>query len=148
MTIKECEEALHMFKNDKSPGNDGITSEFYKHLSHFIVDSLICHMKKASCMVTSQKQAILSLSDKGKDRLFLENWRPNSLLNVDYKIASKVLAQRLHNKIPKLVSLSQTGFVKGRYTNDTIKTLHDIVDFCKFTSTGGLLLMKAFDTLE
>ena len=43
ITIKECEEALHTFKNDKSPGNDGITSEFYKHfwgeLSHFIVDS-------------------------------------------------------------------------------------------------------------
>ena len=43
ITIKECGEALHTFKNDKSPSNDGITSEFYKHfwgeLSHFIVDS-------------------------------------------------------------------------------------------------------------
>ena len=74
------------------------------------------------------------------------------MADVCYKIASKVLAQRLHDKIPKLVSLNQTGFVKGRYMNDTIRTLHDIVDFCKFTSTGGLLVMidfeKAFDTLE
>ena len=71
---------------------------------------------------------------------------------MDYKIASKVLDQSLHDKIPKLVSLNQTGFVKGRCMNDTIRTLHDIVDFCKFTNTGGLLLMidfeKAFNTLE
>ena len=155
ITIKECEEALHTFKNDKSPGNDGITSEFYKHfwgeLSHIIVDGFNFSYEKGK-LATSQKQAIISLIDKGKDRLFLENWRPISLLNVDYKIASKVLAQRLHDKIPKLVSLNQTGFVKGRYMNDTIRTLHDIVDFCKFTSTEGLLLMidfeKAFDTLE
>ena len=89
ITIKECEEALHTFKNDKSPGNDGITSEFYKHfwgeLSHFIVDGFNFSYEKGE-LATSQKQAIISLIDKGKDRLFLENWRPISLLNVDYKL--------------------------------------------------------------
>ena len=73
ITIKECEEALHTFKNDKSPGNDGITSEFYKHfwgeLSHFIVDCFNFSYEKGE-LATSQKQAIISLVDKGKDRLF------------------------------------------------------------------------------
>ena len=81
-----------------------------------------------------------------------ENWRPISLLNVDYKIASKVIAQRLQENIPKLVDLNQTGFVKGRYMNDTIRTLHDIIDYCKITQNEGFVMMidfeKAFDSLE
>ena len=67
---------MHTFKNDKSPDNDDITSEFYKHfwgeLSHFIVDGFNFSYEKGE-LATSQKQAIISLIDKGKDRLLLEN---------------------------------------------------------------------------
>ena len=47
-------------------------------------------------MSSSQKQAIITLIEKkGKDRNYLENWRPISLINVDAKIASKVIAARI-----------------------------------------------------
>ena len=44
-------------------------------------------------MSFSQKQAVITLVEKkGKDRTLLENWRPISLVNVDAKIMSKVIA--------------------------------------------------------
>jgi exonuclease III len=154
-TANECEHVLNTFKNDKSPGNDGITAEFYKHfwgdICDTLVDSYNFSFEKGE-LSTSQKQAIITLLDKGKDRLRIENWRPISLLNVDYKIISKVIAQRLENMMPKLVGLNQTGFIKGRFINDTVRSIYDLIDYCKQTCTEGVLMMidfeKAFDSLE
>ena len=155
LTIHESEQALNSFKKGKSPGNDGITSEFYQYFWSDIGAMMVHGFNDAFYkgeLSSSQKQAIITLIDKGKDRLKLENWRPISLLNVDYKIVSKVMAQRLHDKIPKLVNLNQTGFVKGRFMNDTVRTLCDIIEYCKMSNTNGLLLMidfeKAFDSLD
>jgi len=155
ITIQECETIVKSFSKNKSPGNDGITAEFYQYfwpeISGLLIDSFNYGYDKQE-MSTSQRQAIITLIDKGKDRSYIENWRPISLLNVDYKIASKAIANRLHNLIPKLIGLHQTGFVKGRYINDTIRTLYDIIDYCHITGTCGLLLLidfeKAFDSLN
>jgi len=71
---------------------------------------------------------------------------------VDYKIASKVIAQRIDDKIPKLINITQTGFVKGRYMADTIRTVQDVIEYSHLTNNKGLLMMidfkKAFDTLN
>lgn len=49
----------------------------------------------------SQKQAIITLLDKkGRDRTYLENWRPISLINVDAKIAAKAIANRMKKVLP------------------------------------------------
>ena len=76
---------------------------------------------------------------KGKDRELIENWRPISILNVDYKIVSKVLAKRFTKQFRFLVSLYQTGFVKGRHMSDTVRTLYDVNEYCKLTNTSGLI---------
>lgn len=155
ITIKECTDVIHSFKKNKTPGNDGISAEFYQYfwsdLNTCMIDSFNFAYNKGE-LSPSQKQAIITLVDKGKDREFIENWRPISILNVDYKMASKVLANRLSEKIPDLVGLYQTGFVKGRYMSDTVRTLYDVIEYCKLTNTSGLILTidfeKAFDSLE
>ena len=97
LTIKECWDALLSMKNNKSPGNDGITKEFLEYfwgkLGTFLV-SILNHSFEKGELSTSQKQAIITLIKK-KDKRLIKNLRPISLINVDIKIASKALANRL-----------------------------------------------------
>ena len=64
---------------------------------------------------TSQIQAVIKLIEKkDKDKKLIKNWWPVLLLNADTKFISKVLAERLKNVLPSLISKSQTAYVKRR----------------------------------
>ena len=81
-------------------------------------------------MSCSQKQAVITLIEKkGKDRSYIENWRPISLVNVDTKVMSKVIATRIKNVLPNIIHHNQTGYVKDRYIGETIRSVFDIMDF-------------------
>ena len=47
---------------------------------------------------------------KDKDKKLIKNWRPISLLNVDAKLISKVLAERLRKVLTSLISKNQTAY--------------------------------------
>ena len=86
------------FSNDRTPGNDGLAIEFYKifwsEIGTFLVDSLnYAHVHGE--LSHSQKQAVITLIEKkDKDRTWIKNWRPISLVNVDAKIGSKAIAKK------------------------------------------------------
>ena len=76
-----------MSKN-KSPGNDGLTREFYIQFYDIIKNVFIQsvnHSHKVGELSTSQKQAVITLIEK-KNKRYIKNWRPISLLNVDTKL--------------------------------------------------------------
>ena len=84
ITLTECETILNSFKTGKTPRNDGIPVEFYRVfwplLGKFMVESFNEAYNKKE-MSHSQKQAVITLIEKkGKDRNYLENWRPISLM--------------------------------------------------------------------
>lgn len=81
-------------------------------------------------MSHSQKQVLITLIEKkGKDRFFKENWRPISLVNVDSKIMSKVIATRIKNVPPSIIHHNQTGVTKDHYIGETVRSIYDIMDF-------------------
>ena len=94
----------------------------------------------------------LSLPKPDKDIRLLKNWRPISLLNTDYKILTKLLANRLQNVIHKIVSEDQTGYIKNRYIGENIRTVIDVIKYTSLKKIPGLLLFidfeKAFDTVS
>ena len=83
-------------------------------------------------MSSSQRQTIITLIEKkGKDRNYLENWRPISLINVDAKIASKVIAARIIPMLPEIITSTQTGYVKGRLIGEAVRSIIDVLDYTK-----------------
>ena len=99
-------------------------------------------------------QSVLSFKNEpGKDRALLENWRPISLVNVDTKIMSKVIAARIKKVLPmSIIHYNQTGYVKDRFIGEAIRSIFDIMDFTAKENIPGLLLFidfrKAFDSVE
>ena len=156
LTYAECLNVLDTLKNNKSPGNDGLTAEFYKKfwplLGTLLVDSLntaFVHGKLSN----SQRQGIIRLIEKkDKDKRFVENWRPISLLNVDYKIGSKALATRLEKVLPEIIHENQCAYVKGRTIFDAVRSIGDIMEYTKLNNIPGLMttfdIKKAFDSIS
>ena len=112
MTKEECFKTINKMSYNKTPGNDGLTVEFYKafwnELGDFMVHSF--HLSyEVGELSTSQKQAVIILLDKGKDRILIKSWRPISLLNVDFKILSKTLAEQLKKVLPNIIHPEQVG---------------------------------------
>ena len=156
ITLDECANALGKMANGKSPGLDGLTKEFYVTfwgvIEPIVVDSLNEAYDNGELSV-SQKRGLISLLYKGKgDARSLNNWRPISLLNIDYKIATRVLATRIRQVLPSLIGPDQTGFMKGRFIGENIRLMEDTIRQCEKCNIPGVVLSldfkKAFDCID
>ena len=155
-TYEELKEAVSSFSDNKTPGEDGFTKEFYESFYDLIWRDLLNSYNAAfqsGSLSISQRRGIITLIPKADgDLTELSNWRPISLLNIDYKILTKALAKRIEKYLPKLINSDQTGFVKGRYIGQNIRLLSDIMEYLDAKKTSGLLLFidfeKAFHSLE
>ena len=140
-TLKECKKVLETFEDNKSPGEDGFTAEFYKHFLDLVGTNLINSLNQVfevGELSISQRRGVITLiPEEDSDLLDLQNWRPVTLLNIDYKIASKTLAKRIETVLPKLVHSDQTGFMKGRYNGENIRLINDVMEYTMAEKKGG-----------
>jgi len=123
----------------KAPGSDGLPMESYVKFWDVLGQDLVCVL--SSCyrdgtLSLSQRSGVISLSFKKGDRFDIRNWRPISLLNVDYKFAARVKAGRLLKVIHLVVDKDQ----------------RDVVDYTSLSSVPAAILSldqeKAFDRVE
>ena len=108
---------------------------------------------KLGILSVTQREGLITCLPKGdKPRQFLKNWRPITLLNVVYKIASGYIAERIKSKLSKLISNDQTGFVSGRYIVENTRLIYDLMNYTEEENIPGLLLIidfeKAFDSIS
>jgi hypothetical protein len=113
----ECVEVIKTFKNRKSPGTDGLPIELYKifwnDINNLVLNSFSYSYEQKNMSVSQNQSTITLLPKRDKDTRLLNNWRPISLLNVDYKIMAKYIASRLKLVLMKIISENQCGFIKG-----------------------------------
>ena len=87
---------------------------------------------------TSQRQPVIELIEKkDKDKRFIKNCRPISLLNVDYKIISKALVSRPEKILPNLISPRQTAYVENRLIGESGRLIADIIEITDVLNKEG-----------
>ena len=89
-------------ESDKTPGTDGLPAEFYKvfwgDISSFLISALNYGFDSGHLSVTQPRGVIKLIPKKDAELYFIKNWRPITLLNTDYEIAAKAIANRI--KLP------------------------------------------------
>ena len=142
--------------NNKSPGNDGLSKEFYicffNEIHSYLLQALNMSFREGQ-LSSSQRQAVIVLIEKkDKDKRFLKNWRPISLINVDAKIASKAIALRIKKVIGNLVHCDQTAYVCKRNIGESVRLISDILEYTDENDIEAILFSadfeKAFDSIE
>ena len=96
--------------------------------------------------IKRERRGIVKLiPKKDAEPYLIKNWRPISLLNCDYKIAAKAIANRFYQVLPKLIDNDQTGFLKGRSIAENIRLIDGII---KYTAEKAFLVFFFSLTLK
>lgn len=157
ITVDEIWQTLKICNKKKTPGPDGLTYEFY--LKHFpVLKDDICRLFNGylSGIYIPPKDftsGIVTLIPKKGDLTQLENFRPITLLNADYKLFSKILANRTQPLLGNLLGPGQSACIKEKSCIDNLEDLRKL--FTKSIETKRLKgfivsldLEKAFDRVH
>ena len=140
----------------KSPGPDGLLAVFYKAYTELLtprLQALYADALDRRRLPDSLGEALLvSLPKSDRDPRQFSSYRPLAMLNTDYKILAKVLADRLAPLVPNLVHPDQNGFVLARNTSLNLRRLHRVMEHApaRWPNAGCLVLdmERAFDSIE
>ena len=98
-------------KSVKSPGLSGFSAEFFKvfwkQLGNFVLRSLNYGYMKDELSVTQSQGLITCIPKDSKPKQFLKNWRPLTLLDTVYKIASGTIANRMKTTLDHIIKTKQ-----------------------------------------
>ena len=156
-TITELEvtKAIDKLKRFKSGGDDGLPNDFYKDYKDIIspiLTGLFNSLWQKENKWESMNNAILHPLKKKGNSTNPMDYRPIALLNSDYKILTRILAERLKPFLHHLVSMNQSGFVPERKIEEAIDKMRTGLEIIKvYQGESGALLVdlaKAYDTLE
>ena len=156
ITESEVEFAINKLNDNKSPGYDGITAEFYKTFSSSlksILANVYNNIYLNQELSDSMKIGIITLIYKNKGlNTDLKNWRPISLLNIDYKILTKILTNRLKNDANLLINSLQSCGPRSRSIINNALNLKTLIDYIENENQNGAIISidqeKAFDRIE
>lgn len=168
LSRREIKTALNSSENGKASGLDGIPYELWK-------DLVIRHEKRDDDErvfdILAVWEAVFEdinefglapgskFADgwicpifKKKDPREITNYRPITLLNTDYKILTKSIANRIARYAPKVIHPDQAGFIKGRTIFDQVKLAKLMTEYAEATEEGGVIVAldqeKAYDRIK
>lgn len=156
VTSEEIKQVLFGMPNNKSPGPDGFTTEFFKTTwditGNEFVDAIKAFFIKGF-LPKGVNSTILALIPKKESSTEMKDFRPISCCNVLYKVISKILANRLKELLPRFIAQNQSAFVKERLLMENVLLATELVkDYHKASVTPRCALKidisKAFDSVQ
>jgi hypothetical protein len=153
---KEIKAAIFALNKDSSPGPDGFGAFFFQHYWEIGKDDVIAAMIQlftSSWILPGYNSNIIALIPKTPNAISIDQYRPIAMTNFKFKIISKILADRLAQIMPSIISKEQMGFIHGRDIKDCICTASEAANLLHNKAFGGNLALKiditkAFDTME
>lgn len=154
ITREKIRRTLHSLNGNKAPGPDHFTAQFFKNLWEITNESIIVAVQQFFSLGSIPRQvnaAILALIPKKPNLSHVSDYRPISYCTTIDKCVVKILANRIHNALPHLISQNQAAFIRGRSISDNILLAHELVHNYHWTgislrSVVKIDLHKAFDS--
>ncbi|KAF7826284.1 Transposon TX1 uncharacterized 149 kDa protein [Senna tora] len=157
-TEDECLVALNQMKLDGAPGPDGFNVRFYRKYWDIVkndVMSMLSSFFHDGSLSDQLNRSYITLIPKTNAPQSFKDFRPICLANVSYKLATKVLCNRLKSFLPYLIAPNQSAFLKGRIISDNIMLATELMHKIKSTKSGKsgwcalkLDIQKAYDKLS
>ena len=156
ITVAEAHAVLRDMRGASSPGLDGLGADVYKlhwrKLGPVWLDMINSSLQTGTLLDEIGHGLVVMLPKDCDGMRAAGNFRPITLLNVDYKLLAGIIARRLRPVVPSLVLPTQTGFVSGRYIGDNVCFLRDFLQHRQRTNTPGIVCFldfeKAYDRVE
>ena len=153
-TKEECWQALKKLGKEKSPGWDGITTEFSLEFWEDLASSCVALLNSTFTegrLGDSIKKGLIKPIPKQVACSQLKHWKPITMLTTIYKLLAKMIATRMSPMLNSIVSQHQHGFIKGRSIYDNILTTMVGMEYAQFTKQECVLLQldpdKAYDRI-
>jgi hypothetical protein len=147
-TAEELDAILHEAKTNTAPGPDGLPVLFYKKfwpsLKHAVLE-ILNGFALGRVDIARLNFRILSLLPKVPGADNIKQYRPIALINVIFKLVSKAFACRLSPVAHRVISQSQTAFIKGRFIQDGPLALQEIIHELKSKNLPTVLLKLDFE---
>ena len=131
ITIDEIKSAIKGSQRNKAPGPDGLTVEFYDTFQDVLGNNLVKlfnHIYTSETQPYTQKIGYIKLNFKKGIKYLLSNWRSITLLNVDNKLLTKIIARRMREVLPTIISVDQTCGIPDRQIFDNTYLIRDVID--------------------
>lgn len=153
-TQQEIEKTIIQLTNNKAPGPNGFSAEYYKRMREELTPSFLALLKDmmegADYFPTGREAHIKVLTKKGKDIESQTSYRSISLINIYAKIMTKILATRLATILPIIIHQSQSGFVKGKSAVINTRRALQALEYAKLQPKKDTIILsldaeKAFD---
>ncbi|GJS32565.1 RNA-directed DNA polymerase, eukaryota [Tanacetum coccineum] len=155
VTRDEIRLAVWSCGENKSPGPDGYSFEFFKKYWKLVGPDLceaVEYFFETGLFPKGCNSSFIALIPKVADAKLVNDFRPISLVGCVYKVVTKVLANRLSLVIADLVSDTQSAFVANRQILDGPFILNEIFHWCKRKRKQAMFFKvdfaKAYDSVR